>query len=184
MLTGHRKVPYRKASSKSRKFTLIGLTALTGEPVMCVIIIEGKNPNPTIEAGMDIRVSPIGNSHEKDYMQKNRGQGKFFPGGPTCKFKNKDVPAFICWHESGSITSQVLTEVLQTLDLFYLFPHNNPFIKPFVLLGGHCSRLEIPFLSISTDQRIIGSFVSACLMARHSGRLEIRRSRTAPSTLH
>ena len=50
------KVARTRASSKSRKFTMIGLTAFTSEPVMCCLIIEGKQSNHSIEAGMDIDV--------------------------------------------------------------------------------------------------------------------------------
>ncbi len=38
----------------SRKFTMIGLTNFSGEPVMCLLILEGKLPNGAIEAGIDI----------------------------------------------------------------------------------------------------------------------------------
>ena len=54
MLVEKGQVPMKKISSNSKKFTLIGLTALTGEPVICILIIEGKRPNPSIEARIDI----------------------------------------------------------------------------------------------------------------------------------
>ena len=146
LLTENGMVPQRKASSKNRRFTLIGLTALTGEPVMAVIIVAGKKPKGNIEAGMDIFITPDGSPNDEDYVMKNSGPGRFFPGGPYCKFRNKNVPAFIRWYESGSITSDILKEVFQTLDYFDLFPRTNPNIKPFALLDGHSSRLELPFL--------------------------------------
>ena len=46
-------VVQEKASTHSRKFTMIGFTALTGDPVMCVLIFEGKRPNGSIEAGIN-----------------------------------------------------------------------------------------------------------------------------------
>ena len=44
LLLGERgTVPQKKSSTRSKKFTMIGLTVFTGEPVMCILIIEGKN---------------------------------------------------------------------------------------------------------------------------------------------
>ena len=57
------------------------------------------------------------------------------------------MPAFVRWHESGSITSEILVDALITLDLLNLFPRDNQNIKPFLLLDGHGSRLELPFLN-------------------------------------
>ena len=37
--------------------------------------------------------------------------------------------------------------MLKTLDLLELFPRNDPSVKPFILLDGHGSRLELPFLT-------------------------------------
>jgi len=136
---------HKEKLHKNRRFTLIGLTALTGEPVMVVIIIAGKKPKGNIEAGMDILMNPDGSPNDTDYVMKNSGPGRFFPGGPHCKFRNKNVPDFILWHESGSTTSDILKEVFQTLDYFDLFPRTNPNIKPFALLDGHYSRLESQF---------------------------------------
>ena len=44
MSTVKGKVSMRKASSKEKRFTLVGMTALTGKPVMCIISIAHKNP--------------------------------------------------------------------------------------------------------------------------------------------
>ena len=109
---GRKEYPKKKIPTKSKKFTMIGLTALTGEPVMCILIIEGKLPNGSIEAGIDFTVTPTGSSSDSDFIIKNSGPGKHFPGGPECYFRNKTVPALVRWHESGSITSTILVEAL------------------------------------------------------------------------
>ncbi len=44
LLTGNGKVPQVQASTRNRRFTMIGLTAFTEEPIMCILILEGKNP--------------------------------------------------------------------------------------------------------------------------------------------
>ena len=104
-------VAQEKASTHSRKFTMIGFTALTGDPVMCVLIFEGKRPNGSIEAGIDITIKPNGSPSDPDYVEINSGAGKYFPGAPVCNFKGKMVPAVVRWHESASITSDILVEV-------------------------------------------------------------------------
>ena len=46
---------------------------------------------------------------------------------------------------SGSITNQILVEMLQTLDMLdVIIREQNK--KPFLLLDVHGSRLEVPFL--------------------------------------
>ena len=139
-------VAQEKASTRSRKFTMIGFTALTGDPVMCVLIFEGKKPNGAIEAGIDITVTPDGTASDPNFVEINSGPGKYFPGGPVCEFRGKKVPAVIRWHESASITSEILVEVFQTMDHHDLFPRSHG-VKPFVLIDGHGSRLEMPFLT-------------------------------------
>ena len=145
LLTARGKVPQKRASTRNRKFTLIGLTAFTGEPVMCILIIEGKNPKGNIEAGIDISVTPVGDNKNTNFIFNNSGPGKYYPGGPECTYNGKKVPAFIRWHESASITTHILVEALQTLDSYNIFNRTNR-VKPFLILDGHKSRLELPFL--------------------------------------
>ena len=138
-------IPQNKTSKTNKRFTLIGLTAFTGEPVLCIIILQGKQPKPDIEAGVDILVSPIGDTSDPDFFANNYGPGKYMPGGPVCHFNGKEIPAMIRWHESGSITSEILVDALKTLDSLKVFPRNDG-VSPFLLLDGHSSRLQPPFL--------------------------------------
>ena len=41
------------ATKKAKHFTVLGLTSLTGKPVMCVVIIAGKGRNLFVESGID-----------------------------------------------------------------------------------------------------------------------------------
>ena len=95
LLTARKSVGQRKCSTRNRKFTLIGLTAFTGEPVMCVIIVEGKLPNGAIEAGIDITVEPSGCIDDPDFIFNNSGNGCYYPGGPKCTYRGKKVPALV-----------------------------------------------------------------------------------------
>ena len=145
-LTSPDSVAYDRVSVSEKRFTLIGLTALDGSPVMCILIIQGKTKDLSVETGIDIKVTPEGDSKDGDtYFFKNSGPGKYFPGPPTCRFRGKDIPALVRWNESGSITSEILVEALTTLDMMHVVPRDDG-IKPFLLLDGHGSRLELPFL--------------------------------------
>ncbi len=50
-------IPYKKASHTDKIFTMIGLTSLDGNPVMCVLIIQGKDPNLSVETGIDVTIN-------------------------------------------------------------------------------------------------------------------------------
>ena len=145
LLTANGKVTQVQASTRNRRFTMIRLTAFTGEPIMFILILEGKHPKGHIEAGIDITVSPVGDNTDPEFIFNNSGPGKYYPGGPECTYKGKKVPAFIRWHESASITTQILVEALQTLDSYDIFERTEN-LKPFLILDGHRSRLELPFL--------------------------------------
>ena len=64
----------RKISFRSRKFTMIGLTNFSGDPVMYLLIIEGKLPNGAIEADIDMPIQPEGATSDHDFILKNSGK--------------------------------------------------------------------------------------------------------------
>ena len=59
--TAKGKTASRKVSKVDRRFTLIELTSLNGQPVMCIVIIQGMKENRVVEVGIDISVQPDGN---------------------------------------------------------------------------------------------------------------------------
>jgi hypothetical protein len=77
--------------------------------------------------------------------EKMRGLDKIFPCGPTCEFNGKTVPWFVGWKPKGSITSDLLAEMLKKMDDLELFDRSDG-IDPFLLLDGHSSRFELPFV--------------------------------------
>ena len=74
------KTPQTKISTRDKQYTVMGLTSLTGEPVMCVVIFSGKKPNALCELGLDLSAETFGSPDDPDYMQNNSGPGKRFPG--------------------------------------------------------------------------------------------------------
>ena len=119
---------------------------------MCAIIMAGKSINSDAVTGIDVFAEKIGNEEDPDFVQKNTGHGKLYPLRPTCEFKGKQVPCVVAHTESGSITSKLLASFLKHMDDLQDFPRNDPNVKPFLLLDGHGSRLELPFLSYVNNQ--------------------------------
>jgi len=136
-----------KSSKKDKKFTVVGLTALTGEPVMCVIIIEGTTRQVEVELGIDYSAPWTGSAEDNDFIEQNTGHGKRFPGGPTCRFRGKEVPCFVRFNQSGGMSGEILLDVFKTMDHYKIFDDAQAEGKtPFVLVDGHESRFYLPFV--------------------------------------
>ena len=136
------------AATTDAHFTVLGFTAATGEPVMCAIIFPGHELTSEQHLGVDIQFPMVDGDFS---MRANSGSGKRFPGGPKCSFQGKEVPAFICCSPKGGITSELLKEMLERMDSFNLFPRIPGGPLPFLLLDGHGSRLQLPFLRYTND---------------------------------
>ena len=152
-ICGKGKVPQKKASKKDKHFTLLGLTLLTGDPLMCVIIFSGERNRDLIELGVDPFIEKediIGDVSDGDYVINNTGKGKLFPTGPECQYKGKTIPCMCRWSKNGSMTGEILKDVVHTLDTYQLFDRSNG-KKPFFLLDGHGSRLSEPFVKYVLD---------------------------------
>ena len=134
------------ASESDVAWTMLAVTALTGETVCCVVIIEGKRLAAQDLTGEDIMVSPRSGNLSWD-NQTNHGPGKRYPGGPTCFFRGKVVPALVTFSDSGGVTSEILTDVLRHIDKCKVFERNTtaPF-TPTIQLDGHHSRFGLHFL--------------------------------------
>ncbi len=72
-------------------------------------------------------------------------------GGPTCTFQGKEVPCHVNVSPNASITSMMLAEMLSDIDCAGMFDRQPDGPKPFLLLDGHHSQFELPFLSYIND---------------------------------
>jgi hypothetical protein len=79
---------------------MLGFTAADGQPVMCAIIFAAKTFCEEWRTGFDTFAQWVG---EPDDIAVNCGDGKQYPFGPVCVFKEKTIPCFCCCSESGSI---------------------------------------------------------------------------------
>ncbi len=86
-----------------------------------------------------------------DSIRGNYGPGKRYPGAPTCQFRGKTVPPFVCCSPKGGITSKLLKAMLERMDSLDLFPRTEGGPLPFLLLDGHGSRFQLPFMRYIRD---------------------------------
>ena len=70
---------------------------------------------------------------------------------PKCKFRGQKIPCHVTCSPKGSITSTILADMLKWIDGHGVFPRVPGGPTPFLLLDGHGSRLEVPFLKYIND---------------------------------
>ena len=148
------------ATKKTRKFTLLGVTNMIGDPIMCVVIFEGKERNILMESGID-PMHPKCDSFDwdsfdaennYDIFMENFGTGKLFPGGPVCEFEGIKIPTMVRYSDKGSITGAILRDILQTIDELNVFQsYRDKGVVPFLLVDGHQSRFHTDFLKYITN---------------------------------
>lgn len=69
MLCETRKTPQQKINTKNKHYTLLGLTALSGKPIMCCVIFSGVNDNVLCETGFDMNAECVGSPDDPDFSR-------------------------------------------------------------------------------------------------------------------
>jgi hypothetical protein len=105
--------PQQQVATKDLHFTILGFTAADGSPVMCTIIFAAKLLREEWVTGFKPFSEWIG---DENNLEENCGEGKQYPFGPSCTFKGKEIPCFYCCSENGSITGQLLKNMLRYID--------------------------------------------------------------------
>ena len=130
-------------------FTVLCFTLGTGEAVMCAIIMKSQRDVARMpeswRLGIDRRKDYKDGETQYEIFENNFGDDKAMPGGPKCTVNGKYVPCFVGCSPKASITSQLLAQMLMQLDTLNIFEQSET-IKPFLLLDGHHSRMQLPFL--------------------------------------
>jgi hypothetical protein len=148
-------------SFKDNHFTVLGSTAVDGRAVMCAIIISASKLkvkdvtgfNPLSKDAEDVscddmKVLEDEIEHIKD--EHSNGVDRMFQFRPTCSFNGAEVPTFFTCSKNGSITSQLLTNILCKMDDLELFGRSDG-VNPFLLYEGHGSLFEDPFLEYTLE---------------------------------
>jgi len=146
-------LPKLTGSNVDARFTAIGLTAASGDPVMCVIIFAAEELTFSQQMGHDIRIPFDDNKSVKE----NSGKGKTFPGSPKCYFRGKEVEAFVTCTPKGSVTSDILKQVFERLDNMGMYERVDGRV-PMALFDAHDLRLQVPFLQYINDKNHIWKF--------------------------
>jgi hypothetical protein len=113
-------------------------------------LLRGELSNGRCKLGIDIT---------ERLTDPNAGDGMMIienseamKGGPTCVFQGKEIPCcFIGTSPKASITSQLLADMLGHMDGMKIWDREEEGRRPFLLLDGHHSRLELPFLEYIHD---------------------------------
>jgi hypothetical protein len=153
---GRGMTPKQISSTRDRHFTVLGLTAATGEPVLCVVIFTSDKKEGGVVAnwseGIDITVDPVKDENGEIVLSDvNFREGKYFPSGPTCLFRGKQIPYLPLTSPSGGITGDLLVEILSWLDKNEVFDRVDGGPEPFLVLDGHESRLSAVFVDYITS---------------------------------
>jgi hypothetical protein len=152
---GRGMTPKQICATRDRHFTVLGLTAATGDPVLCVVIFASDKSNGVVAnwaEGIDIMVDPVKDEKGEIILSElNFGEGKYFPSGPTCLFRGKRIPYLPLSSPSGGISGELLVEILKWLDFNEVFERTPGGPEPFLLLDGHESRLSPVFIDYITD---------------------------------
>ena len=149
------------SSKASGRFTVMGLTAANGKPVMCIVIIAGKEIGVAEALGYDFQSETPYDTNKS--LEENSGPGKALPGLPTCTFRGKNVPALLAVTPKGSMTSDILKSALEKLDELDIYKRTNDGPTPMVIFDGHDSRLQLPFLEYVNTERFGRALWKACI---------------------
>ena len=154
-VVGKGQVPRTSCVTTDHRFTLLPITAANGEPVICVIIFQGKSSEVPASwaSGIDILLEPTRGADGKISIDDcNFGQNKYFPGGPICNFRGKQIPCATYVTEGGGISGEILVDVLRILDALEVFPRVAGGPIPFLIINGHESQLDPKFLMYINDE--------------------------------
>jgi hypothetical protein len=124
-------------------FTVLGFTARDGKPICCVIFLSGSE----IKANHIMGVHPWAEVQGNVIVdwEENAGKlDKFYPFGHKCLHNGHEVGTYVTISKNGSITSEILTNVMRHLDTHFQWDRTEA--TPFVLLDGHGSRFGLDFL--------------------------------------
>jgi hypothetical protein len=132
-------------------FTVLVFTAATGEPVMVAMILKSDKSRDMIplnwSMGLDfLKIKESTDGRDLDsiaLMQENKDA---MCGGSTCVFHGKKLPCHVNVSPNMSITSKMLAEMLSDIHRSGVFGRLPGQLKPFLILDGHISQFELPFL--------------------------------------
>jgi hypothetical protein len=139
-------------------FTTLCFQSGNGKPIMVAIILKSDKDDPsqlplTWTAGLDLTKEIQTGSSASEWWTKNTEEGGAMSGGPTCLFRGVRVPCFIGCSPKASITSVMLRDMLKCMDDLGIWKRVPGGPVPSLILDGHHSRMELPFLDYITTKK-------------------------------
>ena len=140
-------VPQRVSSTSDHRFTMLPFTSASGEAVCYVLIFQSDTGEvPSLwQHGHDKTVPLVRDNDGTIILEANLGDGKAYPGGPSCEYNGKVIPCLTYASKSGGITGDILVAVLTEFDARDMFPRRNG-LMPALVVDGHQSRLDPAFV--------------------------------------
>jgi len=138
-----------RSSYADTHFTVLGFTNAQGDPICCVIIIACAEITAKHVMGLQPWADFIGDP-AINIQENSHGLDKYYPFGPTCVVNGKKIETFVTCSETGTVTSEILRDALKKIDGALTFDRTEA--KPFLLLDGHGSRFQLPFLDYITAE--------------------------------
>jgi len=125
-------------------FTILEFTKACGDAICCVIILAIYEVEAKNIMGFQPWVSNTNGNPTINIKGNCHGLDKYYPLGPTCTYDEKEIAMYVTCSEFGSITSKILRDIVKHLDSNLNFNHSK--CMPFLLLDGHGTCFEFPFL--------------------------------------
>jgi hypothetical protein len=88
-------------------------------------------------------------------------------GGPKCTYQGITIPCFICATSSARINRKLLSEKLARIKNAGVFKQSKEDGLPFLLMDGHHSCTNLPFLSYVSDSNYLWKVCIGVSYATH-----------------
>jgi hypothetical protein len=134
---------------------MLVFTAATGDPILVAVILKSERNADDVpinwKLGIDwTKIKAMTRAGEGITIEEPEGLYDGYEGamcgGPVCTFRGKCLPCFVATLKKVSITSQLLADMLKAIDDSGVYERVPGGPIPFLLLDGHHSCLEVPFL--------------------------------------
>ena len=109
------------------------------------LFLEGGGGGVIVELEVYLFEKNIGDMENVGHIRNIVGLEKKFLGGLCCFIGGKKIPCMCAWSEDATISSEILTTIVETLDILEIFDQSSG-IKPFLLRYSHGSMLGLSFL--------------------------------------
>jgi hypothetical protein len=104
--------------------------------------------------GIDVSKDMVTGATLYDIIESNHVEGGAMSGGPVCWVNGIEIPCFVFCSPKACIISELLAGMLAYIDQKKIFDLCDGSL-PFLLLDGHQSRTQLPFLNcVMSDEHM------------------------------